>query len=95
MRCRTPGISFTLRVMAFRQPLSDEQLTSVVDEVSTAVDRTQAREVAEGLKRRGLEVVVKGVGTRNVDDLVAELECDPNIAIGEESLLRRRRRHPV
>jgi hypothetical protein len=68
-------------------PLTGEQVAEVVDEASPAVDRDQAREVAEAFKRRGLAVVVKEHGHPNVDDLVAELERDPNIAIGEESAL--------
>ena len=81
--------------MASQKTLDDKQVAEQLDEVSPEVDRDEALKMAEGLRRRGLEVVEKADSEQSVDDLVAtvdglvaQLESDPNIAIGEESALR-------
>jgi hypothetical protein len=81
-------------VMAYGQSLTGKQVAEVVDEESPTLNREGARELAQGFQRRGLAVVQTHVGGQSVDDLVAELERDPKIAIGEEPALPRlRRRH--
>ncbi len=75
--------------MAYEHTLSEEQVAERLDEASGKVDKDEAREIASQLQRRGLVVVERDPNIPTVDELVAALDADPNIAAKDESMFPR------